>query len=255
MRPVNSCRPCSSLGVSAGTRVGVLSANRPEVLHVGHAVQLLAGINIPMHPLSGVADHLHVITDAQIEILIFDATRYQRTRGRARRTASRVCGSSRSAQARLPKIMCKLAERFTPARLVAPRVGPHDVQRLGYSGGTTGKPKSLASVHRTGLVTLSDHDGGVGMAEPAARVVMHAAQSCRRCDVHADVAEERDDARAAELRAGRGDAGDCGASHQLHDARADDDLRAARSSALRRVRSVSRSRRCSTARLPSRRRD
>ena len=66
-----------SLGVSAGTRVGVLSANRPEVLHVGHAVQLLAGINIPMHPLSGVADHLHVISDAQIEILIFDATRYQ----------------------------------------------------------------------------------------------------------------------------------------------------------------------------------
>ena len=27
--------------------------------------------------------------------------------------------------------------------------------RLGYSGGTTGKPKALASVQRTGLATLS----------------------------------------------------------------------------------------------------
>ena len=42
----------------------------------------------------------------------------------------------------LAEDLCKLAERFTPAPLVAPQVGPHDVQRLGYSGGTTGKPKS-----------------------------------------------------------------------------------------------------------------
>jgi len=39
--------------------------------------------------------------------------------------------------------------------LIAPQVGPHDVVRLGYSGGTTGKPKALASVHRTAVVTLS----------------------------------------------------------------------------------------------------
>jgi fatty-acyl-CoA synthase len=143
----------SSLGVKAGTRVGVLSANRPEVLHVGHAAQLLAAINIPMHPLSGVADHLHVITDAQIEILIFDATRYAE---RAAELAQRVPSLRLFAfgDSPLAENITKLAASFTPARLVAPRVGPHDVQRMGYSGGTTGKPKSLASVHRTGLVTL-----------------------------------------------------------------------------------------------------
>src|SRR5262249_54769500 len=56
------------LGVQAGTRVGLLSANRPEVLHTSHAVQILAAIYVPMHPLAGLADHLHVAVDARIDI-------------------------------------------------------------------------------------------------------------------------------------------------------------------------------------------
>jgi len=142
-----------SLGVKPGTRVGVLSSNRPEVLHVGHAVQLLGAIAVPMHPLSGINDHVHVITDAQVEILIFDAGRYteRATELKQRVPTLRLIAFGASA---IAENLCTLAERFAPAKLVAPRVGPHDVQRLGYSGGTTGKPKSLASVHRTGLVTL-----------------------------------------------------------------------------------------------------
>ena len=143
-----------SLGVTAGTRVGMLSVNRPEVLHAGHAVQLLAGINAPMHPLSGLDDHLHVVTDAQLEVLIFDAKRYG---DRAAELARRVPGLRLAAlgESPLAEDLCKLAERFAPAPLIAPQVGPHDVVRLGYSGGTTGKPKALASVHRTAVVTLS----------------------------------------------------------------------------------------------------
>jgi len=53
-----------SLGVRAGSRVGVLSANRPEVLHVGHAAQLLAAVAVPIHPLVLLTDHLHAVTDS-----------------------------------------------------------------------------------------------------------------------------------------------------------------------------------------------
>jgi fatty-acyl-CoA synthase len=142
-----------SVGVGPGTRVGVISVNRPEVLHVGHATQLLASINAPMHPLGGLEDHVYVITDAQIEVLVFDAQRYG---ARAAELKERVPGLRLLAlgECAFAEDLCRLAESFTPKRLVAPRVGPHDVQRLGYSGGTTGKPKALASVHRTGLVTL-----------------------------------------------------------------------------------------------------
>ena len=143
-----------SLGITAGTRVGLLSANRPEVLHTSHAVQILAAIYVPMHPLGGFADHLHAVVDAEIDILVFDAERYGE---RAAELAERSPGLRLAAfgPSPLAQDLCKLVEGFKPERLVAPKVGPSGIMRLGYSGGTTGKPKSLASVQRVGLATLS----------------------------------------------------------------------------------------------------
>ena len=142
-----------SLGVGAGTRVGLLSANRPEVLHVSNAVQVLAAVYIAMHPLGGSADHLHVVTDAEVEILIFDAQRYsERAAELAKQCPKlRLIGFGPNP---LADDLCALAQSFAPAPLVAPRVEPTDVVRLGYSGGTTGKPKSLASVQRVALTSL-----------------------------------------------------------------------------------------------------
>jgi fatty-acyl-CoA synthase len=42
-----------SLGIGRGSRVALISPNRPECLHVTHAVQMLAAIYVPLHPLSG----------------------------------------------------------------------------------------------------------------------------------------------------------------------------------------------------------
>jgi fatty-acyl-CoA synthase len=143
----------ASLGVGAGVRVGLLSPNRPEVLHVGHSVQILAGISVPLHPLGGVGDHLHALTDAGVEILVFDAAKYA---GRAAELAERMPGLRLVAfgQTPLGSDLCEIAERFAPQPLVPPRVAADDVTRLGYSGGTTGKPKSLTTTQRVSLTTL-----------------------------------------------------------------------------------------------------
>ncbi len=142
----------ASFGIGAGTRVGMLSGNRPEVLHTVNAFQLLAAVSAPMHPLGGFDDHLHVVTDAAIEVLIFDARYSERALQLAGRTPSlKLLSFGPHAEA---ADLCARAEGFAPQKLVAPEVGPHDVQRLGYSGGTTGKPKSIASVHRTGFHTV-----------------------------------------------------------------------------------------------------
>lgn len=156
VRDAASCyvQALRSLGVAAGTRVGLLSANRPEVLHIANAVQVTAAVYVPMHPLGGLNDHLHVARDSAIDILIYDAERYAE---RARELAAEVPGL------RLFSLgaggegtdLCELALRFEPKPLVAAEVGPDDVMRLGYSGGTTGKPKALASVQRTGMVTVA----------------------------------------------------------------------------------------------------
>jgi fatty-acyl-CoA synthase len=143
----------ASLGVGKGTRVGLISPNRPEVLHVSHAVQLLAAVYVPMHPLSGLADHLHVIRDSGVEVLIFDAERFQ---ARAGEIAAEIPGLKLMAfgECAIAEDLSRLAATFEPQPLVAPVVGPHDVMRLGYSGGTTGKPKAIPSIQRVGITTL-----------------------------------------------------------------------------------------------------
>lgn len=143
-----------SMGVGAGTRVGLLSANRPEVLHVANAVQVMAAIYVPMHPLGGLADHRYVVTDAEVDILIFDAERYGERAGELAQQAPGMRLLALGASP-LAEDLGQLAQGFTPVPLIAPHVQPSDVMRLGYSGGTTGKPKALASVQRTGLATVS----------------------------------------------------------------------------------------------------
>lgn len=143
----------ASLGVVQGVRVAMISPNRPECLHVTNATQMLAAVYVPLHPLSGLADHLHVIRDAGVQVLIFDTERFEI---RARELAEAVSGLRLLAfgDSALGEDLFALAEGFTPQPLVPPRVGPHDIVRMGYSGGTTGKPKALPSCHRTAITTL-----------------------------------------------------------------------------------------------------
>jgi fatty-acyl-CoA synthase len=137
-----------SLGVGPGSRVATLSTNRPEVLHVGHSIQLLAAVAVPMHPLAGLADHLYVLTDARVDVLIFDAGRFS---ARAAELSSQVRSLKLIAfgESAIAQDLCKLADSFTPAPLVAPKVEGSSIARLSYSGGTTGKPKALASTQRS----------------------------------------------------------------------------------------------------------
>jgi fatty-acyl-CoA synthase len=137
-----------SLGVRRDSRVATLSSNRPEVLHVGNAIQLLAAIGVPMHPLQGIGDHLHVVRDAQVDVLIFDAERFGE---RAAELAKQVPGIKLIAlgASSVAEDLSKVAARFTPAPLVAPRVEASTISRYSYSGGTTGKPKALAGTQRS----------------------------------------------------------------------------------------------------------
>jgi fatty-acyl-CoA synthase len=138
----------ASLGVARGSVVATLSSNRPEVLYVGNAIQLLAAVSVPMHPLSGVADHLHVVRDAPVDVLIFDAERFSE---RAAELAKQAPGMKLVAFGASPvaEDLSQLAARFAPAPLVAPKVDGSTIVRLSYSGGTTGKSKAVAGIQRT----------------------------------------------------------------------------------------------------------
>jgi fatty-acyl-CoA synthase len=143
-----------SLGVLQGSRVAALSPNRPEVLYVSNAVQVLAAVAVPMHPLGGLPDHLHVLLDSRADVLVFDPGRFG---ARAAELAERAPGLKLIALGESPQAedLCRLAARFTPAPLVAPKVDGSTIARLSYSGGTTGKPKALATTNRSSLACAS----------------------------------------------------------------------------------------------------
>ncbi|WP_317932359.1 AMP-binding protein [Halioxenophilus sp. WMMB6] len=147
------CQALASLGVKAGTRVGLVSPNKPEVLHVSHAVQLLAAVYVPMHPLSSLEDHLFVLQDSGVELLVFDAVSYG---PRAQEIAAALpqLRMISFGDTSFSEDICRLSLGFTPMPLVAPAVTPTTIMRLGYTGGTTGKPKAIASTQRAGLATL-----------------------------------------------------------------------------------------------------
>lgn len=141
------------LGVKTGSRVATLSTNRPEVLHIKNATELMAAVAVPMHPLSGIADHAHVVKDAQVEVLIFDADRFGE---RAAELANQVPGIKLIAIGPSPvaEDIVKLAKGYSPRPLVPPRLTGSSISRLSYSGGTTGKPKALPGTQRSALTTF-----------------------------------------------------------------------------------------------------
>lgn len=149
-RDVISCyaQAFNDLGLPKGTRVGLLSRNRPEVLFVNGAFAFAPFCVVAMHPMGSVDDLAYMVEDAHIEALIFDPGHYQE--------------HARQLQARLPhlkhllalgpteigKDLTEIVRGYTPAPLVPHRGDPEEIARLTYSGGTTGKPKAIMASGR-----------------------------------------------------------------------------------------------------------
>lgn len=144
----------TSLGVVEGTRVGLISSNLPEVLYASHAVQILGAVYIPMHPLGSEADHLNTVLDAEVKLLIFEGGRYD---VRAAELAAGVMSlqliSLGSTEVAVD--LNALALSLNPQPLVPPMLDPSGIERISYSGGTTGKPKSIATRRGTATAVMS----------------------------------------------------------------------------------------------------
>jgi fatty-acyl-CoA synthase len=143
-----------SLGFERGARIGVLSANRPEVLAITGACLLGEYVVVPMHPLGSLEDYVYVVNDSKMEALIFDPARYM---DRAMALAARIEGllALSLGPAEIGRDLCELAHEMHPMTLVAPNSSGNDLYRLAYSGGTTGQPKAVAGTHRVGAAMLS----------------------------------------------------------------------------------------------------
>ena len=135
-------------GLGKGSRVAVISGNRPEVLSNIAAMQLAGCIGTPLHPLGSLDDHAYVLEAADIEALVYDASVFD---AYAAKLKERVPGLNillGFGPTETGEDYLALAATFEPKPLVAPPVAPEDVSSINFTGGTTGKPKGVMSTHR-----------------------------------------------------------------------------------------------------------
>jgi fatty-acyl-CoA synthase len=131
-------RALEDLGAGSGVAVGLLAANRPEVLFLIGAGQTQGYRRTALHPLGSLDDHAYVLEDAGAGALIVDNIPAFLDRAEALR--ERV--PSLDTVITIDDLAAKAAT-YDAEPLVAKDLAPDHIVGLTYTGGTTGKPKGV----------------------------------------------------------------------------------------------------------------
>ncbi len=135
-------------GVKSGDGVAMLAPNRPEAFAVLMAAQSLGARYTPLHSMGSLADHVTVCADAEIAVLVADESLH------GEHTAAIVAELDPSPQLLLiggGSGADVLAAPETDG-IIPTLARESDIGLLGYTGGTTGRPKGVMLSHRC-LVT------------------------------------------------------------------------------------------------------
>ena len=136
-----------SKGLGVGSRIAVISANRPEVLSNIAAMQLAGCIGTPLHPLGSLDDHAYVLEAAEIDTLVYDASVFDAHAAALKEKVPGLKNMLGFGPTNVGEDYLALASSFEPLPLVAPDVTPDDVSSINFTGGTTGKPKGVMSTY------------------------------------------------------------------------------------------------------------
>ncbi len=134
-----------SKGLGVGSRIAVISANRPEVLSNIAAMQINGSIGTPLHPLGSLDDHAYVLEAAEIDTLVFDASVFEDVAAALKARVPALKNLLGFGPTEVGEDYLALAASFEPQALLAPDVSPDDIASINFTGGTTGKPKGVMS--------------------------------------------------------------------------------------------------------------
>ena len=158
-----------SKGLGVGSRIAIISTNRPEVLSNIAAMQLNGCIGTPLHPLGSLDDHAYVLEAAEVETLIFDSSVFAELAGSLMQRVPTLKNLLGFGPNEVGDDYLALAESFEPKPLVAPDVSPDDIASVNFTGGTTGKPKGVMSTY-----SVTSYMTQIQMAEGGLHVFAHA---------------------------------------------------------------------------------
>jgi fatty-acyl-CoA synthase len=134
----------ADLGIGTGSPVGLLALNRPEVLVMIGAGQMLGLRRTALHPLGSLDDHAYILSDAGIETLVIDPTPafVERAAALLERVPSLKTVLT-FGPADVGEDLNALAAAQPARPLEVADLAPDAVVSVTYTGGTTGKPKGV----------------------------------------------------------------------------------------------------------------
>lgn len=147
-------------GIGPGDRVMIVSENRPEWLIADVAIMAVGAMTVPAYTTNTVADHLHVMNDAEVKAVIVStrqlAKRVFGAAGQAR-LAPLVITMDEQALAQNPGVETLTWDHLLDQGCDLPRpthwetAEPDDVACIIYTSGTGGAPKGVMLSHRNVL--------------------------------------------------------------------------------------------------------
>jgi fatty-acyl-CoA synthase len=134
------------------TTAALLSANRPEVLLIIGAGQMLGSRRTALHPLGSLDDHAYAMNDAAIPTLIVDPPFAERAAGLLTKVPA-LKQVLTLGPTDLPDAvdLIEVAAAFGPAPLRPVELPPDHVVSITYTGGTTGEPKGVLGTSQSML--------------------------------------------------------------------------------------------------------
>ncbi|WP_170321614.1 AMP-binding protein [Acrocarpospora pleiomorpha] len=138
-------RVLRSRGLGKGDGFALLSGNLPQAFLVQLAGMLLGARYTPLHPLGSLSDHLFILDDAEIDLVVFDPRMYAE-RAHALGESGRVRNLLSLGPADSGDDLLALTgvEDDSPLDVVP---SSSDIAGIFYTGGTTGVPKGVVHTH------------------------------------------------------------------------------------------------------------
>ena len=130
-----------------GARVAVLSENCPEVVFFLLAANVAGYCITPLHPKGSFEDHAYILKDAEIEVLVFQPSKYEQRASELAKLAPSVKHFLSFGHSEVGEDYSALSSGFEPSPLMAPDIRSEDINNIIYTGGTTGKPKGVVHTY------------------------------------------------------------------------------------------------------------
>jgi fatty-acyl-CoA synthase len=137
------------LGAGTGSPSALLALNRPEVLLITAAGQMVGQRRTALHPLGSLDDHAYVLADAGITTLVIDPVPMFTERALALVKKVDVLQQILTIGPVPPELdgyardLTAEAARYEPRPLAPAELAPDHIVSITYTGGTTGRPKGV----------------------------------------------------------------------------------------------------------------